>query len=193
MDATVTAYRQQGFFVWAVANDTHVCSNNSSAAACHAASDTLSGAEVALTHVNASTHGVPFVKEGCVYQRIERGCGFQVQESALGKGFAWEMVWAAHRGDWQRVLAMQRFIGQWTYAFRSSTADMRAADTAGKYYVGECYYYGRYLQNRPISGEPNWPVLGQCSGYESDPGNGEQVSWFVWGTTIVRRLLYTAQ
>ena len=63
MDATVLVYRRQGFFVWEKLNNTHECTpGNNSASACQMASDVV-GIELALTHVNSSTHGVPFIKD----------------------------------------------------------------------------------------------------------------------------------
>ena len=97
MDATVLAYRRQGFFVWEKLNGTHDCQPGvNSPSACHVASDVV-GAELALTHVNASTHGVPFVKN----QKAPNGNplygGVQVDEAVIGKGFGWELAWAARR------------------------------------------------------------------------------------------------
>jgi hypothetical protein len=188
MDATVLAYRRLGFFVWEKLNGTHTCTpGNNSAAACQDAS-VVAGAEVALTHVNSSTHGIPFVKN-IKKQKVDVPSGLlQVDEAVIGKGFGWELVWAAHRGDWQRVVAMQRWVGQWTNAFRVS-ANKPTVPFAGKYLFAEVYTYSEYRINRPIAGEPGWPVAGPGGVYENDPGNGEQVCWFVWSSSIVRALL----
>eukprot|EP01052_Picozoa_sp_SAG31_P013177 SAG31_NODE_787_length_12094_cov_27.048270_11_plen_228_part_00 len=103
MDATVLAYRRQGFFVWEKLNGTHECTpGNNSASACHMACNVV-GAELALTHVNSSTHGVPFVKNEKAPNGNPLYGGAQVYEAVIGKGFGWELAWAAHRGDWQRV------------------------------------------------------------------------------------------
>ena len=188
MDATVLAYRRQGFFVWEKLNGTHDCQPGvNSPSACHVASDVV-GAELALTHVNASTHGVPFVKN----QKAPNGNplygGVQVDEAVIGKGFGWELAWAARRGDWQRVTAMQRWVGQWTNSFRVSKNDP-TVPFVGKHYFAEVFTYSEYRKNRPIAGEPGWPVAGSGGGYENDPGNGEQVCWYVWGSAVARNLL----
>ena len=148
MGATLTAYRRLGFFVWEPATG-----------------DNRTGAEIALTHLNASTHGRPF------YKKEPAGGNLQVQKAAIGKGFGWELLWAAHSGDWQRVVAMQRYLGQWTYAARYT------ADGPLKSYFGESYWFDRYRAS---------PA---ANSYESDPGNGEQVCWYVWAQHVVRRLV----
>lgn len=146
MDATLLAYRRLGFFVWEPVSS----------------SDARRGAEIALTHLNASTHGQPFFKPA-------PGEALQVQEAAIGKGFGWELLYAAHRGDWQRVVALERFVGDWTYAIGQPK----------KFFFGESYWYNRYLDS----------PSGHTSSYESDPGNGEQVCWYVFGQAVVRRML----
>ena len=143
---------------------------------------------MALTHVNSSTHGVPFVKN----QKAPNGNplygGAQVDEAVIGKGFGWELAWAAHRGDWQRVVAMQRWVGQWTNSFRVSK-NLPSVPFAGKHYFAEVYTYSEYRTRRPVAGEADWPVAGSAGIYENDPGNGEQTCWFVWGSSVVRNLL----
>ena len=157
-----------------------------SASACRVAGDVV-GVELALTHINSSTHGVPFSKP-------LHGQPFvaQVDEAVLGKGFGWELAWAAHRGDWQRVVAMQRWVGQWTNSFRISK-NLPNVPFAGKHYFAEEYKYAEYRTWRPVSGEPNWPVAGSGGSYESDPGNGEQVCWYVWASAVVRGLLGSSE
>ena len=148
MDATVAAYRQQGFFVWEAAADDPL---------------NRSGAEIALTHLNASTHGLPFWKPS--------PRNLQVQAAAIGKGFGWELLYAAYRGDWQRVTAMERFVGEWTYG----AVYERGQEPMS--YFGESYWYNRYIAAPTVNS------------YESDPGNGEQVCWFVFCQHAVLRLL----
>eukprot|EP01043_Picozoa_sp_COSAG02_P028280 COSAG02_NODE_1708_length_11229_cov_14.784097_1_plen_723_part_00 len=188
MDATVLAYRRQGFFVWDKLKGTHECApDNNSASSCRVASSVV-GTELALTHVNSSTHGVPFVKN----QKAPNGNplfgGVQVDEAVIGKGFGWELAWAAHRGDWQRVVAMQRWVGQWTNGFRLSK-NLPSVPFVGKHYFAEVYTYSEYRDRRPVLGEPDWPIAGSSGSYENDPGNGEQACWFVWGSAVVRNLL----
>ena len=114
--------------------------------------------------------------------------GLQVYEAQIGKGFGWELAWAAHRGDWQRVVALQRWVGQWTNSFRISR-NLASVPFVGKQYFGEFYDYSLYRKNRPIAGQAAWPVAGSGGEYESDPGNGEQVCWYVWGSAVARNLL----
>lgn len=151
MDATMKAYRRMGYFVWMTGADT-----NFSAPA----------AEMPFTHINASTHGVPFAKPGF---------GQQVDDAVIGKGFAWELAWAAHRGDWPRVVAMQRFVAQWSYEVPPSGSP--AGTFWYRTFFGESYWYDGYL------GNPKQKM------WESDPSNGEQASWFVWASTVVRNQL----
>ena len=69
------------------------------------------------------------------------------------------------------MLALERFVGDWTYGA------VYVKGQPAKSYFGESYWYNRYLAD-PTG-----------NSYESDPGNGEQVCWYVFCQHAVRRLL----
>ena len=112
------------------------------------------------------THKIILTVSGfeCWWQGNPLYGGVQVDEAQIGKGFGWELAWAAHRGDWQRVVALQRWVGSWTNSFRISK-NLASVPFVGKRYFAEVYTYSEYRKNRPIAGQAGWPVAGSGGGF----------------------------
>jgi hypothetical protein len=79
-------------------------------------------------------------------------------------------------------------VGQWTNTFRVSK-NLASVPFVGKRLFAEVYTYSEYRKHRPIAGQDGWPVAGAAGGYENDPGNEEQVCWYVWRSAIARNVL----
>lgn len=95
--------------------------------------------------------------------------------AVIGKGLGWELGWAAHRADWQRVVALLRWLGAVAGQMPVHCKAKPCTPSSGGM-LGESYFYARYL-----AGE--W--------YFADIGNAEQASWFLWGMHHVHAALAT--
>ena len=97
----------------------------------------------------------------------------RISRSLIGKQWAWAFLYAVQQHQWGRACHMLEFLKQ---AYKS-----------------------------PIIGAPfpknyAWPVFAECFWFQpdgkivfSDPGNGEQCSWYCWAITTARRLLAQGQ
>lgn len=86
--------------------------------------------------------------------------GKETWRSSIGKGIGWEMLYYAQRGDWQRVGEILDYV-----------YDAHEGNSRRMY--GEAYH----MQ------EEDSVIVHQ------DPGNGEQVTWFLACLSEVRKLL----
>jgi hypothetical protein len=96
---------------------------------------------------------------GSAHDRSEHG--------VIVKGLGWELAYAAYRKDWQRLAVLYRWLG-------AAAANVTLYREQYNY---DCIRLGQY----------NWTRQPQtCWG---DTGNGEQIGWFVWGSTVAQHAL----
>ena len=150
MELTVAAMQRYASFEWGLPKEKGATINSLTQDGGH--SNTLPVA-VTLSAVSSSHSGADF--------------------AVIGKGLGWELGWAASNSNWQRVIALLRWLGAVAGRVPVHCKATPCTETSSGM-LGESYFYARYL-----AGE--W--------YFADIGNAEQASWFYGGCTMCAQRL----
>ena len=96
----------------------------------------------------------------------------RINHSLIGKQWAWAFLYAVQQKQWSRACHMLEFLKQ---AYKAPVLSVPFSKKK----------YG-------------WPVFAECFWFQpdgkvafSDPGNGEQCSWYCWAITTARKILAT--